>query len=86
MANVPRITRRQQLQTEPERQITFSRRHVGSEVEPSPLGFDANTPFLYGRTPLLAGTREQRRCRARFVDDDVPVGDWRDIVEVTAHL
>ena len=40
---------------------------------------------LNGRAPLVAGQPEQRRYRARYVDNDVPVGDWSDMVEVTAH-
>lgn len=49
------------------------------------LTFDTNSPYLDGRAPLAAGQPELRRYRARFVDDDSPVGDWRDVVEVTAH-
>jgi len=49
------------------------------------LAFDTNSPYADGRAPLVAGQPEQRRYRARFVDNDVPVGDWSDTVEVTAH-
>jgi hypothetical protein len=49
------------------------------------LAFDTNSPYVDGRAPLVAGQPEQRRYRARFVDNDVPVGDWSDTVEVTAH-
>jgi len=47
--------------------------------------FDTNSPYLDGRAPPVAGQPEQRRYRARYVDNDVPVGDWSDTVEVTAH-
>ena len=57
----------------------------GSESTWSSLAFDTNSPYVDGRAPLVAGQPEQRRYRARFVDDDVPVGDWSDVVEVTAH-
>jgi len=49
------------------------------------LAFDTNSPYLDGRAPLVGGHPEQRRYRARFVDDDTPVGDCSDAVEVTAH-
>jgi hypothetical protein len=32
----------------------------------------------------VAGQPENRRYRARYRDDDQPVGEWSDIVEVTA--
>lgn len=35
--------------------------------------------------PLPAGQPETRRYRARFVDNGVPVGDWSDIITVTAQ-
>jgi hypothetical protein len=56
-----------------------------AEAAWSSLAFDTNSPYLDGRAALLAGQPEERRYRARFVDDDAPVGDWSDIVEVTAH-
>jgi len=49
------------------------------------LAFDTNSPYLDGRAPLVAGQPELRRYRARYVDNDIPVGDWSDTVEVTAH-
>ena len=33
----------------------------------------------------VAGQPESRRYRARYRDDDDPVGEWSDIVEVTAQ-
>jgi len=56
-----------------------------AETAWSSLAFDTNSPYLDGRAPLVAGQPEQRRYRARYVDNDVPVGDWSDTVEVTAH-
>ncbi|MCC6359699.1 MAG: hypothetical protein IT450_13215 [Phycisphaerales bacterium] len=51
----------------------------------SSLAFDTNSPCVDGRPPLVAGQPEQRRYRARYVDDGAPVRDWSDTVEVTAH-
>jgi hypothetical protein len=48
------------------------------------IGFDTNSPYTDARTPLVAGQPENRRYRARYRDDDQPVGAWSDIVEVTA--
>jgi len=36
-------------------------------------------------TPLAPGQPEVRQYRARWRDDDSPVGDWSDIVQVTAQ-
>ncbi len=47
--------------------------------------FDTNSPCVDGRPPLVAGQPEQRRYRARYVDNDLPVGDWSDTVEMTAR-
>jgi hypothetical protein len=35
--------------------------------------------------PLAAGQSEVRQYKARFRDDDLPVGDWSDIVQVPAR-
>jgi hypothetical protein len=56
-----------------------------AETASASLAFDTNSPHLDARAPLVAGQPEQRRYRARFVDDDTPVGDSSDTVEVTAH-
>lgn len=56
-----------------------------AEVAWSSLAFDTNSPYVDGRPPVVAGQPEQRRYRARYVDDDAPVGDWSDTVEVTAR-
>lgn len=48
------------------------------------VAFDTNSPYLDARAPLVAGQPEQRRYRARFRDDDLPVGGWSAIVQVTA--
>jgi len=55
-----------------------------AETPWAPLAFDTNSPYLDGRAPLVVGQPEQRRYRARYVDGDAPMGDWSDIVEVTA--
>ena len=49
------------------------------------IGFDTNSPYVDARAPLVAGQPETRRYRARYIDDDQPVGLWSDIVEVTAQ-
>jgi hypothetical protein len=54
--------------------LPISRGHFGTLRES--FCYDAN---------FAAGQPEQGRYRARFVDNDVPVGDWSDTVEVTAH-
>ena len=56
-----------------------------AEVAWAMLAFDTNSPYIDGRASVAAATPEQRRYRARFVDNDVPVGDWSDTVEVTAR-
>jgi hypothetical protein len=56
-----------------------------ADVAWASLAFDTNSPYIDGRAPLAANQPEQRRYRARFVDNDLPVGDWSDIVEVTAR-
>ena len=38
-----------------------------------------------GRAPLVEGQPKRRTYRARFWDNDTPVGDWSDMVEVTAQ-
>lgn len=49
------------------------------------IGYDTNSPYVDARAPLVAGQPESRRYRARYRDDDEPVGEWSDIVEVTAQ-
>jgi hypothetical protein len=49
------------------------------------IAFDTDSPYIDGRAPVAAATPEQRRYRACLVDDDTPVGDWSDTVEVTAR-
>jgi hypothetical protein len=49
------------------------------------LAYDANSPNLDARPPLGRGGPEVRQYRARWCDDDQPVGDWSDTVKVTAH-
>jgi hypothetical protein len=54
------------------------------ETEWTTIGFDTNSPYTDARAPLVAGQPENRRYRARYRDDDQPVGEWSDIIEVTA--
>jgi hypothetical protein len=54
------------------------------ETEWTTIGFDTNSHYTDARAPLVAGQPENRRYRARYRDDDQPVGEWSDIVEVTA--
>lgn len=49
------------------------------------IGFDTGSPYLDARPALVPGQPEMRRYRARYIDDDQPVGLWSDIVEVTAQ-
>lgn len=57
----------------------------GAEPDFSLLAYDTNSPYLDARVPLAAGQPEVRQYKARFRDDDLPVGDWSDIVQVTAR-
>ena len=54
------------------------------ETEWTTIGFDTSSPYTDARAPLVAGQPENRRYRARYRDDDNPVGEWSDIIEVTA--
>ena len=57
----------------------------GGEADFSLLAYDTNSPYLDARPPLVAGQPEVRQYRARWRDDDQPLGDWSDIVQVTAR-
>ncbi len=57
----------------------------GSEVDWTLITVDTNTPYLDGRLPLVPNTPEVREYRARYVDNDVPIGDWSDVVSATAQ-
>jgi hypothetical protein len=65
-------------------QIEIVSRRAG-ETEWTLLTFDTNSPYLDARPPLVAGQPEIREYQARFRDNDVPVGDWSDIVSATAQ-
>ncbi len=65
-------------------QIEIQSQRAG-ETEWTTITFDTNSPYLDARAPLVANTPETRRYRARWRDDDVPFGNWSDIVEVTAQ-
>ena len=57
----------------------------GAEADFSLLAYDTNSPYLDARATLVAGQPEVRQYRARWRDDDLPFGDWSDIVQVTAR-
>ncbi len=57
----------------------------GAEADFSLLAYDTNSPYLDARVPLVTGQPEVRQYRARWRDDDLPFGDWSDIVQVTAR-
>jgi hypothetical protein len=65
-------------------QLEIVSRRAG-ETDFSLLTFDTNSPYLDARPPLVAGQPEIREYRARFRDNDLPVGDWSDIVSITAQ-
>jgi hypothetical protein len=44
------------------------------------LGFDAYSPYVDNRPPLVAGQAEQRRYRLRYRDGDDPIGIYSDIL------
>jgi hypothetical protein len=56
----------------------------GSESDFSVLAFDTSSPYVDTRAPLVAGTPEVRQYRARFIQDDAPVGGWSLTVSATA--
>ncbi len=64
-------------------QIEIQSQRAG-ETEWTTIGFDTNSPYTDARAPLVAGQPENRRYRARYIKNDNPVGEWSDIIEVTA--
>ncbi|HRF60983.1 MAG TPA: hypothetical protein PLH94_13850 [Fimbriimonadaceae bacterium] len=46
---------------------------------------DTSNPYVDGRGPLVTGQPEVREYRARYKDDDLPVGEWSDVISVTAQ-
>jgi len=57
----------------------------GTETEWTLITVDTSSPYVDGRAPLVPNTPEVRQYRARFKDNDLPVGDWSDVVSVTAQ-
>ena len=55
-----------------------------SETTWTTIAYDTSSPYLDSRAPLVAGQPDSRRDRARYRDNDDPVGEWSDTVEVTA--
>lgn len=60
-------------------------RKRGSETEWTLITVDTNSPYVDGSPPLVPNTPEVRQYRARYKDNDLPVGDWSDVVSVTAQ-
>ena len=54
------------------------------ETEWTSLGVKTSGTFTDARPPLLAGKPEVRRYRAIFIQGDLPVGLWSDVVTVVA--
>ncbi|MEX2586972.1 MAG: hypothetical protein WD602_03130 [Actinomycetota bacterium] len=57
----------------------------GNETEWTLITVDTNNPYVDGRAPLVPGAPELRQYRARYRDNDLPVGDWSDVVSATAQ-
>ncbi len=57
----------------------------GAEVDWTIITVDSNSPYVDGRAPLVANTPEVRQYRARFKDNDFPIGEWSDVISVTAQ-
>jgi hypothetical protein len=57
----------------------------GMETDFTLLALDTASPYVDGRPPLIPGQPETRQYRARFRDNDTPVGEWCDIITVTAR-
>ena len=49
----------------------------------TPLGTDLKSPYTDARGPLQPGVPEARRYRLRYLKDDVPTGEYSDIITVT---
>jgi len=47
------------------------------------IGMDTSSPYLDSRAPLAAGVPEIRCYRLRYFPNDVPTGNYSDIVTVT---
>jgi hypothetical protein len=60
----------------------FSRRGGGGWEM---ITVDTNSPYVDGRAPLVPGQPEVREYRARFRDNDLPVGEWSDVIAATAQ-
>jgi len=56
---------------------------VGNEMVWTYLGRDNFPPYVDNRALKVPGQPEERRYRAKFVKNDVQVGDWSDTVAVT---
>ena len=57
----------------------------GAAVDFTMLAVDSNNPYVDGRAPLVVATPETRQYRARYRDDDAPVGTWSDVISVVAQ-
>jgi len=55
--------------------------------DPDEIGtaHDSRTSHACHPPPLVPNTPELRQYRARYRDDDLPVGDWSDTVSATAQ-
>ncbi|MEI7733683.1 MAG: hypothetical protein WCO56_29225 [Verrucomicrobiota bacterium] len=60
-----------------------SRRNGGAWAE---LARPAHSPYVDARPLLVAGTAEMREYRLRFVDNDVPNGDWTAILKIAVGV
>jgi hypothetical protein len=47
------------------------------------LGTDLSSPYIDDRAPLTTGQPEVRRYRLRYINRDVPTGDYSDTMTVT---
>ena len=56
-----------------------------SEAVWEDLAVDTVSPYVDRRAPLVAGTPEQRRYRAAYLDDDVITTGWSATLVVTAQ-
>ncbi len=60
-------------------------RKRGNETVFTLITVDTNNPYFDGSAPLVAGQPEVRQYQARYKDNDLPVGDWSDVITITAH-
>ena len=63
-------------------QMEIQSRRPG-ETEFSQIAFDTSAPYIDGRPPLVPGQPELREFRIRFFDDNLPTGEFSDVLSIS---